>query len=457
MAGRIPLPRLTQRQRSARWQRERRQQTIVVVAFSSVLFFVLGLVTWAAANDYYSENLQQVAVYDGRSIPAREMRREQEYQLVPYYLQIGVPFGSENSPQLTQDKRDFESSAIDALLEQAALDDAATQEGIGPSQAEIDERFRVGNSQYRSRHILITTQPDPDRDPATPEDPAAVAARDAAALAEAEQISAQLRAAPQDQDLWNRLASEHSDDPGSRDSGGEIGLVSRGDLVPQYERVGQTQPIGEVSPPTKSDFGYHVIQVQERLEALDSELVKRYLALGIGLDRIKDHVRYDILREELTRLAQERAVQSPTEQIRLAAIIIATPTPTSNDFAAFSAALEKIDEVAEGIENGTDFAELAREYSEDGTAANGGEIGWAARGMLVNIETEEELFQLEAGQVSREFATGSSSTFYKVLERDPSRAITEEQRTQINAGAYANWLQRWFRDHDARRTLSFTF
>ena len=58
MARRIPLPRLTRRQRLARWQRERRQQALYVAVFSAILFFVVGLVAWAASDKYYQDNLK---------------------------------------------------------------------------------------------------------------------------------------------------------------------------------------------------------------------------------------------------------------------------------------------------------------------------------------------------------------------------------------------------------------
>src|SRR5437660_1073415 len=67
MARRIPLPRLTQRQRTARWQRERRQQAIIVIAFSAILFFVLGLMAWGATDRYYRDNLKAAVKIDGRA------------------------------------------------------------------------------------------------------------------------------------------------------------------------------------------------------------------------------------------------------------------------------------------------------------------------------------------------------------------------------------------------------
>src|SRR5919197_2666366 len=74
MARRIPLPRLTRRQRLARWQRERRQQALYVVIFSGVLFFVVGLVAWAASDKYYQDNLKPALRIDGAAVPVRDWR-----------------------------------------------------------------------------------------------------------------------------------------------------------------------------------------------------------------------------------------------------------------------------------------------------------------------------------------------------------------------------------------------
>src|SRR5205814_10032901 len=81
MSRRIPLPRLTRRQRSARWQRERRQQAVIVTVFSAVLFFVLGLVSWAASSKYYSDNLKSAMTFDGRAVAMRDWTKEKAYEL----------------------------------------------------------------------------------------------------------------------------------------------------------------------------------------------------------------------------------------------------------------------------------------------------------------------------------------------------------------------------------------
>jgi len=61
---------------------------------------------------------------------------------------------------------------------------------------------------------------------------------------------------------FGRLAKELSDDPGSAKNGGEIGFVSKGQLVPDFEAAMLTLKKGEISPePVRSPFGFHAIKV----------------------------------------------------------------------------------------------------------------------------------------------------------------------------------------------------
>ena len=60
------------------------------------------------------------------------------------------------------------------------------------------------------------------------------------------------------------LAALYSDDPGSANNGGEIGFVSRGTFVPEFEKVAFRLKKGEVSEIVKTNFGYHIIQLIDR-------------------------------------------------------------------------------------------------------------------------------------------------------------------------------------------------
>jgi peptidyl-prolyl cis-trans isomerase SurA len=60
------------------------------------------------------------------------------------------------------------------------------------------------------------------------------------------------------------LARKHSDDPGSARLGGDLGMTKRGGFVPEYEAAAYNLEKGELSEVTKSEFGYHLIQLIER-------------------------------------------------------------------------------------------------------------------------------------------------------------------------------------------------
>lgn len=443
MARRIPLPRLTQRQRKARWQRERRQQTIIIVVFTVLLCSAVGLMVWAGTNRYYDANLKPAAMIDGHGLPYRLYFHERNYELVKFYQGSGVPVGLENDPQLASQKADYDGIAVNSLVEQALLETVARQEGYTISDAALRAKYNESFGQFNSRHILVKID-----DTATDK-----AAADAAALAKAQDFAKQLRAAPNDQALWNTLAKQ-SDDTGSKDAGGEVGWVGKGQLVAPYDEAATKLKTGEISDPVKSDFGYHVIQVKERRAADANPLVRRWLTSGFGMDEILLHTKYDMLREHFTAVAQSQSATSPTEQIHLLHILISLPSPTSQVPTDFTDALKKIGAAKAELDKGTDFAEVAKKYSEDTTeAANGGDAGWFARGQLDSVSKEIELFALAPGTVSRQFSTIGQTEFYKVVEKDPARALTDEQKTKIHDSGYAYWFDKNRRAHGVRKLV----
>jgi peptidyl-prolyl cis-trans isomerase D len=124
-----------------------------------------------------------------------------------------------------------------------------------PTQQEIQQYFNAHQSDYevpeqaRSRHILIKVAAGAD------------AKTDAAAKAKAEAILKQLQGGANFADM----AKKNSDD-GSKDQGGELGFYRRGATVPEFEKALFSQKIGEIQI-VKSQFGYHILQVEERQSA----------------------------------------------------------------------------------------------------------------------------------------------------------------------------------------------
>jgi peptidyl-prolyl cis-trans isomerase D len=125
-----------------------------------------------------------------------------------------------------------------------------------PTQQDIQQYFTAHQSEYsvaeqaRSRHILISVPAGAD------------AKTDAAAKAKAEGILKQLQAGGN----WAELSKRNSDDPGSKDTGGELGFSQRGRMVPEFDNAIFTQKVGDIAI-VKSQFGYHVVQVEERTAA----------------------------------------------------------------------------------------------------------------------------------------------------------------------------------------------
>ncbi len=108
-------------------------------------------------------------------------------------------------------------------------------------------QFQV-KEQARVRHILIAVT-DPQND--------------AAAKAKAEDLLRQIRGGANFADL----AGKNSDDPGSKMQGGELGFLDRGKTVPAFDRVAFTLAPGQTSDLVKTQFGYHIIQVEEKRPA----------------------------------------------------------------------------------------------------------------------------------------------------------------------------------------------
>jgi len=133
------------------------------------------------------------------------------------------------------------------VLDRRALAASAPQQSP-PQEAVSNVPKNIAITQTMSRHILLRNRPGlNDQD----------AERRLAGYRD------QVRAKTAD---FGELAKKYSED-GSAANGGNLGWMSPGDLVPEFEQAMNRLQIGEVSNPVKSEFGWHLIQVLERRDA----------------------------------------------------------------------------------------------------------------------------------------------------------------------------------------------
>lgn len=108
------------------------------------------------------------------------------------------------------------------------------------------------------------------------------------ALAKVSQLEAKLKAGGD----FAALAKSDSDDPGSKDKGGELGEVAPGQTVPEFDTAIKTLAIGQVSEPVHTRFGYHIIVVESRdtvpFEQAKSSITDQLTTQAVGseIDKI---------------------------------------------------------------------------------------------------------------------------------------------------------------------------
>jgi peptidyl-prolyl cis-trans isomerase D len=167
-----------------------------------------------------------------------------------------------------------------------------------PTQQEIKAYFSAHQSEYetpeqaRSRHILIKV------------DAGADAKTDAAAKAKADGLLKQIKGGADFADL----AKKNSDDPGSKDSGGELPLAQRGTMVPEFDRAIFTQKIGDTQI-VKSQFGYHIVQVEERKPAHAQDISEVLPTIQGTLIRQKAAVAEENYAHQLTSEAMKNGLE----------------------------------------------------------------------------------------------------------------------------------------------------
>lgn len=161
------------------------------------------------------------------------------------------------------------------LRQTLQVDEARIREYYQTHQEEF-----VSPEEVKARHILVRPQGDDEQ-------------AWKQALAKAQQVAARARRAGAD---FGALAREFSEDPASRENGGDLGWFGRNRMVAEFDEAAFSLKPKEVSDPVRSQFGYHVILVEEKRPARQK-----------SLEEVRDLIRFKLAENLADAEASRRA------------------------------------------------------------------------------------------------------------------------------------------------------
>jgi len=229
-------------------------------------------------------------------VAAREQQREISYISVNtvYFLasqqvsdaDVAAYYKAHGSEFMTPEK---------VSLAYVDLDEANLAKQVQPTDADLQAMYQQQLDKYKqdesrdARHILIAVKPN---DPKS----------DADAKAKAEDILKQLKAGAD----FAKLAQQYSDDTGSKGQGGELGNVTRGIMVKPFEdALFAMQKPGDIAGPVKTQFGYHIIQLEKINTAVQKPFAEVRAQLLADYQKKKADDQYFSLGDQLANLAYE--------------------------------------------------------------------------------------------------------------------------------------------------------
>ncbi|MCE3273689.1 MAG: survival protein surA precursor (chaperone surA)-like protein [Ramlibacter sp.] len=205
---------------------------------------------------------------------------------------------------------------------------------------------------------------------------------------------------------FGKLARENSDAAGAAQNNGAIGLRPADRLPPLFVEAVRNVPNGGFADLVRSAAGFHIVKVVEKRQSATP-----------GMTVTQSHARHILLR----------------------------PGPQLTE----AQARERLADYKRRIAAGqADFAQLARDNSQDASARNGGDLGWTSPGMFVP-EFEEVVNALAPGQIADPVTSRFGVHLIQLLERRQSSLTQREQREVARNiikerkldEAYVQWAQ----------------
>lgn len=222
-------------------------------------------------------------------------------------------------------------------------------------------------------------------------------------IQKARQRTEQVLKAINDGMSFEKASANYSDAPNALDGGG-LGWRSGQQMPAQFLELVKPLSPGGISRPIRSGTGIHILKLNERRAGASTLIVEQ------------THVRHILLKP--------------------------------NEVLSDKEAKQKIDTIKERIDNGTPFQDMARQYSDDGSASNGGDLGWLSPGDTVPV-FEKTMAELAINEVSMPVRSQFGWHLIQVLERRKQDMSKESKRLkarqEIRARkaeeAYNDWIR----------------
>jgi peptidyl-prolyl cis-trans isomerase SurA len=180
------------------------------------------------------------------------------------------------------------------------------------------------------------------------------------------------------------VAAEFSDAPEAKTAGGLLGMRPADRYPELFVSATAQLPVGGIAGPVRSGAGFHVLKLADKSTT------------GIPTLVTQNHVRHILLR-------------------------------TGPQLTESAAAARLADYRRRIVAGQTDFAELAREHSQDGSAKQGGDLGWANPGRYVP-EFEQAVNALKPGDISEPLVSRFGVHLIQLVERREAKLTQREQR-----------------------------
>ncbi len=366
--------------------------------------------------------IRQGALRAGQPLPGPAALREQALQslieervIVTHARDLGWRIDDAEIDRAVQSVAAQNQLTLDQLRERLQI------EGLDMGRFRAQLRDQIAVERTREQEVIariVVTEDEVDRALQAERDAARANAEvniaqilvavpdgaDAARLAERRQRAEQALARVRAGEDFAAVARELSDDA-SRERGGELGLRPPERLPDLFVDAVRGLEVGQVAAaPVRSGAGFHVLKLLQRQAAADDGMV------------IETRARHILLR--------------------------------TSDQASPEQAGRRLQALKRQIESGARrFEDVAREVSEDGSAAAGGDLGWFGPGVMVP-EFDEPASRLAPGEISEPVLSRFGVHLIQVLERRRTALPPAQRREQVRnvlrerkfQQAYQDWV-----------------